>query len=120
MDNLEKVEVEKLLPMQSIPEIPSFSSIQEWVGEHLFEIALVIILLVFVFYKYGQKEISLSKGYKSILDEISDSVNRFFGRFWLSSNMEGKAIRTKVRFNEEENQEYDDDRAEEIRSVMYI
>jgi hypothetical protein len=118
MDNLEKVEVEKLIP--AMPSIPSFSSIQDWVGENLLAIILVILLAVYIFYSYGQKKVSLASGYKSFLDRISDGINRMFGKFWLSSNMEGKAIKTRVRFNEEENEEYEDERAEERRSVMYI
>lgn len=121
MDNLEKVEVEKLIP--AIPSIPSFSSIQDWVGENLLAIILVILLAVYIFYSYGQKKVSLASGYKSFLDRISDGINRMFGRFWLSSNMEGKAIKTRVRFNEDDNEYLDaeeEDRVEERRSVMYI
>ena len=121
MDNLEKVEVEKLLP--TMPSMPSFSSIQDWVGENLIAIILVLLLAVYIFYSYGQKKVSLASGYKSFLDRISDGVNRMFGKFWLSSNMEGNAIKTRVRFNEDDNEYLEaeqDEREEERRSVMYI
>ena len=117
MDDLEKVEVDKLL--HSIPEIPSFSTIQDWVGEHVFEVVLVVLLCVFVFYSYGQKKVSLASGYKSVLNQVSDGVNKLFGKFWLFTNMEGNAIKTKVRFNEDDN-EYleaeEDERVKEKKS----
>jgi hypothetical protein len=118
MDDLEKVEVENILS-----KIPSISFLQEWIGEHVFEIVLVLCFLALVVYKYGQKEISMATGYKSVLDQLTDGINNLFGRFWLSSNMQGKAIKTKVRFNEDENEEYsdgEDDRYTEKKAVMYI
>lgn len=120
MENLEKVEVDKL-----IPTMPSFNYIQEWIGEHLFEIALVFCFLALVIYKYGQKEISMAKGYRSIMDQFNDGLNNLLGRFWLATNMDGNAIRSKVTFNEDENEEYeddndDDDNDEENKAMMYI
>jgi hypothetical protein len=126
MDNLEKVEVENLIPsVPSIPSIPSFNFIQEWIREHLFEIVLVMCFLALAIYKYGQKEISMSNGYKSVIDKFNHGLNKLLGKFWLTSNMEGNAIKSKVTFNEDENEEYDDDDDDdedyqEKKPVMYI
>jgi hypothetical protein len=116
MDNLEKVEVEEI-----IPSIPNLNSIYDWVSDHLFEIVLVLCFLALVFYKYGKKEISMASNYKSILEQVKDNINHLFGSFWLSSNMEGKAIKSSVSFNEDDNEEYSDDEyEEEKKQSMYI
>lgn len=111
MDNLEKVEIENILPSMSIP---SFDSIQEWVEEHVFEIVLIICFLALVIYKFGERDVSIAKEYKSFLDNFNDGLNNLFGKFWLSSNMEGNAIKTKVTFED------DYDEVDEEKYAMHI
>ena len=114
MDNLEKVDLENILP-----SISHLDFIKEWVGEHMFEILLVFCILALVIYKYSKKELSIATEYKSFLDNFNYNLNNIFGKFWLASNMEGNAIKSKVSFNDDDNEEYSDDE-EEIKQVMHI
>jgi hypothetical protein len=98
MDNLENI-------VPEIPSLPSIDGIQEWITEHVFEVVLVVLFLCFIGYKYSVEDVSVSGQYKSYLDKLTDNINNLFGKFWLSSNMEGKAIKSSVRFSDEEEED---------------
>ena len=104
-------------------------SVQEWIINHLFEIILVIILVLFVIYKYANNEISLIKSYKQFVNRMYEKIYNLFGNLWLKSNMVGGAIKTKsVSINEEENtyddiEEYDNEsesEEENRKNALYI
>lgn len=104
MDNLE-------VPNIEVPSfIDSFDYVtyaQTWIYEHIFEIILVLVLFTLVIYKYSKdKELFLSNGFKSFIESMEYEANRWFGKLWLTSNMDGNAIRTKsVTFEEEEEED---------------
>lgn len=88
-----------------------YGYIQEWIMKYIFEITLVIILLLFIIYKYSNNEISLIKNYKLFVNRMYEKIHNLFGKLWLKSSMVGGAIKTKsVSFNEDENiyEEYED------------
>jgi hypothetical protein len=86
----------------------NFDIILNFLTENSFIILLVIMFIILIAYKYSKDEVSLANGAKGFFESLQEKVSRLYGRLWLNSNMEGDTFKTKVHFDEEE-EDYDEE-----------
>jgi hypothetical protein len=67
-----------------------------WASKNMYFVALVLVIAVFLLYKLISSNIHLAE----ILDtNFIEQINNFLGKTWLSSKMEGGAIKVEMDEN---------------------